>query len=94
MSMNIKQKKELKSRAHHLKPVVRIGQHGVSEGVVGETNLALDTHALIKVHIQHDEREVRLQHAESLISQTHAELVHKIGKIFVLYRQKSDDTAK
>ena len=87
MSLNTKQKKDLKSRAHHLNPIIRIGQHGVSEGVVSETNLALDTHELIKVHIQHDEREVRQASAESLASQTKAELVHKIGKTFVLYRK-------
>ncbi|MDX8383063.1 MAG: ribosome assembly RNA-binding protein YhbY [Ghiorsea sp.] len=94
MSLNIKQKKDLKSRAHHLKPIIRIGQHGVSEGVVSETNIALDTHELIKVHIQHDERAVRLESAEALASQTKAELVHKIGKIFVLYRKNIDAKAE
>ncbi|MDQ6988300.1 MAG: ribosome assembly RNA-binding protein YhbY [Mariprofundaceae bacterium] len=87
MSLNTKERSALKSRAHHLKPVIRIGQHGVSDNVISETDNALTTHELIKVHIQHDEREIRLQYANTLAEKNHAELVHKIGKIFILYRK-------
>lgn len=89
-TLTSKQRKDLKSRAHHLKPVIQVGQHGISEAVIKETNLALDTHELIKVQIQQGERDQRLLDAQALASATHAELVHHIGKIFILYRQKQD----
>lgn len=92
MSLNTKEKQNLKSRAHHLKPVIRIGNNGVSENVIAETNNALNTHELIKVHIEHDEREVRQEAAELLSEKTGAELVQKIGKIFVLFRENSEES--
>jgi len=94
MSINSKQRKALKTKAHHLKPVIRIGQHGVSEGVVAETHIALDTHELIKVQIQQGERAERHAAIETLCQQTEAELVHSIGKIFIIYRQLKEQTKK
>jgi len=91
MSLNSLQRKKLKTEAHHLKPVIRIGQHGVSESVVAETHTTLDTHELIKVHIQQGERDARIAAAEALCEQTSAELVHHIGKVFILYRQRKED---
>jgi len=94
MSINSKQRKALKTKAHHLKPVIRIGQHGVSEGVIAETHIALDTHELIKVQIQQGERAERHAAIETLCQQTEAELVHSIGKIFIIYRQLKEQTKK
>ena len=88
MPINSKQRKLLKAEAHHLKPVIRIGQHGVTEGVVAETEITLDTHELIKVQVQQGEREERRSAIEELCQQTHAELIHSIGKIFILYRKR------
>jgi len=89
MPINSKQRKLLKAQAHHLKPVIRIGQHGVSEGVIAETHLALDTHELIKVQIQQGERADRQTAIETLCQKTTSELVHSIGKVFILYRQSN-----
>ncbi|MDQ6968433.1 MAG: ribosome assembly RNA-binding protein YhbY [Mariprofundaceae bacterium] len=94
MPINSKQRKALKSRAHHLKPVIRIGQHGVSEGVITETNLTLDTHELIKVQIQQSDRDERHAAIEALCQQANAELIHSIGKIFIIYRQSKDQPKK
>jgi len=91
MPMTNIQRKNLKAKAHHLKPVIRMGQHGVSESVVAETNLTLDTHELIKVHIQQGDRDERIAAAQSLCQQTSAELVHHIGKVFILYRQRKQE---
>jgi len=87
MSLDNKKKRELKSRAHHLKTIVRVGQHGISESVIAETDNALNTHELIKVHIEHEDREARQVAGLLLTTKTHAELVDKIGKIFILYRK-------
>jgi len=94
MPINSKQRKELKSAAHHLKPVIRIGQHGISDGVVAETEVALNTHELIKVQVQQGERDERHAAIESLCQKTSAELVHHIGKISIIYRKRKDNPSK
>jgi len=91
MPLTPKQRKELKASAHHLKPVIRIGQHGVSEGVILETQHALHTHELIKVQIQQGDREARNAAAALLAEKTGAELVHQIGRICILYRKREEE---
>jgi len=91
MSLDNKKKRELKSQAHHLKVIIQVGQHGVSENLIAETNNALNTHELIKVQIQSDDRDERKEAAAVLAQKTQAELVQKIGKTFVFYRKKKGD---
>ena len=91
MTLTPKQRKELKGQAHHLNPVIRIGQKGVTDNVLKETDLALTTHELIKVHIAQDEREQRHAAATLIAKQCHAEIVTQIGKVTVLYRPNNDD---
>jgi len=90
MQLDNKTKRELKSQAHHLKVIIQVGQHGVSENVIAETENALNTHQLIKVQIQSDDREERLASANLMAEKTGAVLIHKIGKIFVLYRKNKE----
>ena len=54
-----KQLLELKARAHHLNPVVMIGQQGLTESVIKETDAALTAHELIKVRVLGDDRAER-----------------------------------
>jgi RNA-binding protein len=80
------QKKKLKAQAHSLNPVVMIGQAGLTEAVIKEINLALDTHELIKVKIR-AERDDRKIISEQICSQTVSEQIQSIGQIAVLYRR-------
>ena len=91
MSLDNKKKRELKAQAHHLKVIIQVGQHGVSENLIAETDNALNIHELIKVQIQSDDRDERSQAAALLAQKTQAELVQNIGKIFVFYRKKKDN---
>ncbi len=84
--MNPIQKKKLKAQAHSLNPVVMIGQAGLTEAVIKEINLALDTHELIKVKIR-AERDDRKMISEQICSQTLSEQIQSIGQIAVLYRK-------
>ena len=43
------QRKWLRGLAHPLEPIVRIGKHGATEGVLSEIDAALDIHELVKV---------------------------------------------
>jgi len=88
--LDSKRRKQLKQAAHHLKPVVRIGQKGMTENLIAETDACLEQHELIKVHVAAGDRQARTATAEKLANTTHAELVHQIGKVFVLYRARKD----
>jgi RNA-binding protein len=83
--VNAVDKKRLKAEAHALKPVVMIGQAGLTEAVLAEIELALINHELIKVKIR-AERDERQKVSEQIVLSTHAELVQSIGQIAVLYR--------
>ena len=78
-------KKQLKSEAHNLKPVVIIGQAGLTDAVLAEIELALDHHELLKIKIR-AERDERKLISEKILAQTGAELIQSIGTCAVFYR--------
>ena len=71
---------ELKARAHHLNPVVMVGQKGLTDAVIAETRQALHAHELIKVRVFGDDRMERIAICEALCAATGAQLVQHIGK--------------
>jgi len=81
------QKRHLKSRAHHLKPVVLIGQHGLSAPVLREIELALQAHELIKVRVSAGDREERDAMIGSIASAAGAELIQRVGHMATFYRR-------
>lgn len=83
--MDAVKKKKFKSDAHSLKPVVMIGQAGLTAAVIAEIEVALDYHELIKVRIR-AEREQRKEITAEICEATRAELVQSIGQIIVIYR--------
>lgn len=78
-------RKKLRAEAHALKPVVIIGQSGLTDAVLAEIELALNSHELIKVKIR-AERDERKLISEKICSDTRAVLVQTIGQIAVIYR--------
>jgi RNA-binding protein len=80
------ERKALKARAHHLDPVVLIGDAGLTPGVMREVDLALRIHELIKVRVAGDDREARLAASAQICDQLGAAPVQQIGKLLVLYR--------
>ena len=89
--LNKEQIKYLKSLAHALKPVVWVGQHGLSDNLMEEINSALDHHEIVKITIRVGDREVRDSSIEAISTQTSSEVIHKIGNVITLYRQKKKD---
>ncbi len=58
--MNAANKKKLRAEAHTLKPVVMIGQSGLTTGVLAELDQALNIHELLKVRIRAERDERKL----------------------------------
>ena len=87
--MNFADKKKLRAQAHSLKPVIMIGQSGLTAAVLAEIELTLNTHELIKVRIR-AEREDRRLIREKICTDTGAELIQSIGQIAVVYRLNPD----
>lgn len=85
--MNSEQLKQLKTQAHALKPVIMIGNAGLTDAVSHEIELALDTHELLKIKIR-AERDQRKIIQQAICQNTQAELVQSIGQIMVIYREK------
>ena len=87
--MNSADKKKFRAAAHTLKPVIMIGQSGLTAAVLAEIELALNNHELIKVRIR-AEREDRKLISEKICTDTGAELIQNIGQIAVIYRLNPD----
>ena len=85
-ALDNKTRKRFKQIAHHLDPVVIVGDQGLSDGVLGEVDRALTDHELIKVRISFGERSDRETAITTLVEQSHSQCVQKIGKVVVLYR--------
>ena len=74
-----KMKKELKKQGHHLKPVVMLGNAGLTENIHHEIELALESHELIKIRISGAD------------SQKKKNLIDKIGHVIVIYKKQQQD---
>ncbi|ATA25399.1 RNA-binding protein [Brenneria goodwinii] len=86
MNLSNKQKQHLKGLAHPLKPVVMLGNNGLTEGVLAEIEQALEHHELIKVKVAAEERETKTLIIEAIVRETGASNVQVIGHTLVLYR--------
>jgi RNA-binding protein len=78
----------LRAEAHALKPVVIIGEAGLTPSVMKEISGSLDSHGLIKVRVAGDDREARVAMYEQICEELKAQPVQHIGKLLVLYRPK------
>ncbi|MCW1927055.1 ribosome assembly RNA-binding protein YhbY [Bhargavaea beijingensis] len=86
-----KQKRFLRSEAHHLQPVFQVGKQGVNDELISGISEALEKRELIKVAILQNAPEEKEDVAQRLSERTRAELVQVIGKTIVLYRESRDN---
>ncbi len=94
MALSPQFKKTLRARAHGLKPVVLVGNNGLSPAVIAEAEQALIAHELIKVRLHEGDRKAIRQASALLCQHLEAELIQSIGKVVVLYRQQPDSEHK
>jgi RNA-binding protein len=87
MSLTAKQRQYLKGLAHKRKPVVLVGEAGLTPAVLAEIEQALERHELLKIRLPAVERDERRAMVGDVCGNTGAEAVQEIGRMAVLYRR-------
>lgn len=86
LQLTIAQRKEHRAQAHHLNPVVMIGNEGLTAAVKKETDAALNAHGLIKIRVLGDDKAQREAMFQELADHLNAAPIQHIGKLLVLWR--------
>ena len=92
--LNSGERRSLRARAHHLTPVVMIGDAGLTAQVVKEIDANLKSHELIKVRVLGEDRHTRAGLVSAICEATGAQTVQMIGKVLVFYRARPAEDAK
>jgi len=85
-----KQVRHLRSLAHDTKPVVIVGDKGLTQPVIDEIKNALETHELIKVKIRTDDRDERQTMIETILKKTNSEKIQRVGHIVTLFKRNNE----
>ncbi len=94
LSLSVSQRLELKGRAHALKPVVIIGNAGLTPAVLDEIERSLKSHDLLKIRVMNDDRDAREAMLHEICETLKAGAVQHIGKMLVVYRPLEVPIAK
>ncbi|MYN13257.1 hypothetical protein GSY71_08885 [Pusillimonas sp. TS35] len=86
LDISPQQRSNLRAAAHPLKPVVLIGDRGLTDAVLKEIDVNLNAHQLIKVRVSGDDRDARVAIYDAICDALSCAPVHHLGKILVLYR--------
>jgi RNA-binding protein len=85
------QRRALRARAHHLRPVVMVGDAGLTTAILNEINKNLSSHEVIKIRVFSDAHAAREQLLAEICTSLHAAPIQHIGKVLVVYRPLPDD---
>ena len=88
MDLTERQKKHLRGLAHPLKPVINLGEKGVTDAFLQELDSTLEHHELMKIKVRTGDRESRNTIIEELADRMSAVLVSRIGNVATLYRAR------
>ncbi len=86
-----KQKRFLRSKAHHLNPILQVGKGGVNDNMIKQVADALEARELMKISILQNCEEDKDTVADQLATGTRAELVQIIGNTIVLYKESREN---
>ncbi|MCZ8511119.1 ribosome assembly RNA-binding protein YhbY [Paenibacillus filicis] len=86
-----KQKRYLRSMAHHLTPIFQVGKGGVNDHLIRHISEAIEVRELLKISVLQNCMEDRDEVAAELAEGAGAELVQVIGKTIVLYKESKDN---
>lgn len=87
MDITKTQQKFLRSKSHHLKPVLWIGQNGLTDSVTAEIETALDHHELIKIKLRVGDKALRNKTVAEICQATRSTQIQSIGNIVSIYRR-------
>lgn len=91
MKLTERQKKFLRREAHSLKPVITVGDKGITDSLLAELETTLEHHELIKVRFRVGDRDTRDAAIGYLLDTTGATLVSRVGNIAALYRPAKEN---
>lgn len=86
-----KQRHFLRGLGHHLDPTVQVGKEGISSGLVGALDVALEQHELIKVRLGDSVGAARREIAAAIAEAAGAELAGVVGRTLLLYRARKEE---
>lgn len=84
------QKKYLRGLGHGLKPLIMVGDAGLSDAVRAEYESTLSHHELIKVSVRVGDRKSRDAIIADLCESSGAVLVQRVGNMALLYRENPE----
>ena len=84
------ERRALRARAHHLQPVIMIGEAGLTPAVLKEIDNALKSHELIKIRVPGKDRSAREALIDVICAALDASPVQHIGKILVIFRLRPE----
>ena len=90
MPLSSRDRADLRAEAHHLTPLVHVGQHGVSPTVIQALDEALRTKELVKVQLGRNADVPVKDAAAELARETDSEVVQVIGKTATFYRENPE----
>ena len=90
MRLSESQKKYLRGLGHQRKPLIMVGDAGLTETLLAEYESTLDHHELIKVRVRAASRDARDAIIEQLCAGSSAQLIQRIGNVALLYRENPD----
>jgi RNA-binding protein len=94
IELSIQERKAHRADAHHLDPVVIIGNDGLTPGVQKEIDAGLNAHGLIKVRVTGDDRAAREALYLKLCEDLSCAPIQHIGKLLVLWRPMPEKERK
>ncbi len=90
MPLTNAEKRDLKARAQHLEPVVKLGLAGISDAFLRSLDAALSQHELVKMKFTAFKEE-KHDLAPQIAERTASELIMQVGNVAVFYRAKEKD---
>lgn len=86
--------KRLKGIGHELKPVVMLGNNGITPAITEEIDRALTDHELIKVKLPAGSKHDRDVVSTELATTAKAQVIHSIGRMALLLRKNPNANPK
>jgi RNA-binding protein len=90
MRLTESQKKYLRGLGHARKPLIIVGEAGLSKPLLAEYEATLSHHELIKVSVRAGDRKTRSAIIEQLCSVGSAALIQRVGNMALLYRENPE----